>query len=171
MASQEEVQKNVIIAYDGSDHSEFALEWYVKNMHRPGNHVTMVHVPELNEMLHTQRWSTSMYMFDREVMEGMLKEEHERVQHDLEKFAEKMKALGLGGKVKSVASTKPGEGVMKEAEQADMVIVGSRGQGVIRRTFLGSVSDYLVHHCRCPVLVVKHPEHFHLHGLQDQKTK
>lgn len=38
----------------------------------------------------------------------------------------------------------------------DMVVVGSRGLGAVGRTFLGSVSDYLVHHLSVPVLVVKH---------------
>jgi len=40
-----------------------------------------------------------------------------------------------------------------------MLIVGSRGQGTLRRTFLGSVSDYCIHHneTHCPVLVVPPP--------------
>ena len=45
----------------------------------------------------------------------------------------------------------------------DLVVVGSRGLGALRRSLLdlvglGSVSDYLVHHLQCPVLVVRHPE-------------
>ena len=74
----------------------------------------------------------------------------------------------LGGKVKSVAAAKPGEGIVKECQDANMVVVGSRGLGAVRRTLLGSVSDYLVHHCHCPVLVVKHPAHFHLHGERQE---
>eukprot|EP00300_Choanocystis_sp_HF-7_P038979 c56659_g1_i1.p1 GENE.c56659_g1_i1~~c56659_g1_i1.p1 ORF type:complete len:159 (+),score=3.22 c56659_g1_i1:32-508(+) len=37
----------------------------------------------------------------------------------------------------------------------DLVVVGSRGLGTVGRTFLGSTSDYLVHHLSVPVLVVK----------------
>ena len=37
-------------------------------------------------------------------------------------------------------------------------IVGSRGLGAVKRTLLGSVSDYCVHNCACPVLIVKKPE-------------
>ena len=36
-----------------------------------------------------------MYVFDREVLEGMLREEQQRIQKDLEKFAEKLKGLGV----------------------------------------------------------------------------
>lgn len=158
MASED---KHVIVAYDGSEHSEYALEWYAQNMHKAGNHIILLHVPELNDMLHSTRWANSVYVFDREVLESMLQEEQKRIQKDLERFAEKLKSLGLGGKVKSIAAAKPGEGIAKEAESvnAELVVVGSRGQGAVRRTLLGSVSDYLVHHVHCPVLVVKHPKH------------
>lgn len=44
------------------------------------------------------------------------------------------------------------------AEHADLIIVGTRGMSKVRRTFLGSVSDYLVHHANVPVLVCRHKE-------------
>lgn len=40
------------------------------------------------------------------------------------------------------------------------VIMGSRGFGASRKSAkgrLGSVSDYCVHHCVCPVIVVRYP--------------
>src|SRR5215210_3255299 len=36
-----------------------------------------------------------------------------------------------------------------------LAIVGSRGLGPVRRMFVGSVSEGVVHHARCPVLVVR----------------
>jgi nucleotide-binding universal stress UspA family protein len=44
--------------------------------------------------------------------------------------------------------------VAKE-ETPDLVILGSRGLGSIERMMLGSVSDYVMHHCVSPVLVVR----------------
>ena len=42
-----------------------------------------------------------------------------------------------------------------KALKADVVVVGSRGRGAIRRALLGSVSTYVVHNAPCPVLVVR----------------
>ncbi|CAG5130550.1 unnamed protein product, partial [Candidula unifasciata] len=111
----------------------------------------------------SSRWSNSVYVFDREVMEAMLREEQERIKADLEVFAQKLKKRGLGGKVKSVMASKPGEGICKaaEEEQATLMVAGCRGLGTLRRTVMGSVSDYLVHHSHIPVFVCKLPKHTH----------
>ena len=38
---------------------------------------------------------------------------------------------------------------------AGMIVVGSRGLGGVRRALMGSVSDSVVRHAHCPVLVVR----------------
>ena len=45
-----------------------------------------------------------------------------------------------------------------DSNKADMVICGSRGQGLFRRTILGSISDYIIHHCKMPVVLCKHED-------------
>jgi nucleotide-binding universal stress UspA family protein len=42
-----------------------------------------------------------------------------------------------------------------DALGVDVVVVGSRGRGAIRRALLGSVSTYVVNNAPCPVLVVR----------------
>jgi len=37
----------------------------------------------------------------------------------------------------------------------DLVVVGARGRGSAKEIFLGSVSNYVLHKCKKPVLVVK----------------
>jgi nucleotide-binding universal stress UspA family protein len=44
---------------------------------------------------------------------------------------------------------------LAEELPADVVVVGSRGRGVIRRALLGSVSSHVVHNAPCPVMVVR----------------
>lgn len=38
---------------------------------------------------------------------------------------------------------------------ADMIVIGSRGIGGLRRALMGSVSSSVVHHAHCPVHVVR----------------
>lgn len=59
-------------------------------------------------------------------------------------------ASGLAASVVQVAGIKG----------ASLVVVGSRCMGVVRRSVmslvgLGSVSDHLIHHLKCPVAVVR----------------
>lgn len=51
-----------------------------------------------------------------------------------------------------------GEGIVELARvrEADVVVVGSRGHGRLKRLVLGSVSGHVTHHAPCPVLVVPH---------------
>ena len=42
-----------------------------------------------------------------------------------------------------------------EKNKYDIIVIGSRGMGIIKETFLGSTSHYVVHTTKLPVLVVK----------------
>ncbi len=51
----------------------------------------------------------------------------------------------------------PSEEILRflEGEHADLVVMGSRGRSPVGRLLLGSVSDAVVHHARCAVLIVR----------------
>jgi nucleotide-binding universal stress UspA family protein len=51
----------------------------------------------------------------------------------------------------------PGPAIVEaaQAEAADLVIVGTRGRNRVERFVLGSVSDHVVRHAHCPVLIVR----------------
>jgi nucleotide-binding universal stress UspA family protein len=80
------------------------------------------------------------------------------VTHDATQALERTaSALGETTIEKHVARGAPGAVLCERAEAlgADVVVVGSRGRGAIRRALLGSVSSYVVHNAPCPVLVVR----------------
>ena len=66
--------------------------------------------------------------------------------------------LQVAGTIRVLFHAKPGEAIIETAdeEKAVMIVMGTRGQGTVRRTVMGSVSDYVVHHAHCPVLVCRH---------------
>lgn len=65
--------------------------------------------------------------------------------------------LKIQAEVRIEKAEKPSHGIVDIAnkENARFIVTGSRGMGVIRRTILGSVSDFILHHANCPVFVYK----------------
>ncbi len=53
----------------------------------------------------------------------------------------------------------PGESIVSaaEAENADLIVVGTHGRGAIGRLWLGSVCEHVVRNAPCPVLVIGIP--------------
>lgn len=53
----------------------------------------------------------------------------------------------------------PREAIVRAAAdwRADLLVVGARGLGALARLVLGSVSEHVVHHAPCPVLIVRKP--------------
>jgi nucleotide-binding universal stress UspA family protein len=87
-------------------------------------------------------------------------EEIEQSQQEARKVLDELaRRIGEAGGI--VAQTHPRTGAADEeiillADElgADLVLVGSRGLGGVRRALMGSVSDSVVRHAHCPVMVV-----------------
>ncbi|KAH3880627.1 universal stress protein Sll1388-like isoform X2 [Dreissena polymorpha] len=147
----------VLLAMDGSENSDYAFQWYMEHLHKASHYVVMLHVPERHAFMVGPLGGTA----DVESITLMMKEEEQKERALLERLAQKLKDGGIGGKVKGVAG-RPGEVIVAIAdeEKALFVICGSRGKGTLRRTFLGSISDYVLHHSHVPVFICKHKD-FH----------
>ncbi|XP_048763505.1 universal stress protein Sll1388-like [Ostrea edulis] len=155
--------RTIVIGVDDSCFSEYAFNFYLNHVRRAGDNIVLVHVPEFHGVIQAPAVLT-----DPGVVHELLKEEEIRTRQLVHKYSEKMKQFGLGGKMKQMTG-KVGESIIEasKTEKADFIIVGTRGMSKVRRTFLGSVSDYCVHHAHMPVLVCRHKEfdaqHDHVH--------
>jgi nucleotide-binding universal stress UspA family protein len=85
--------------------------------------------------------------------------------HDAETAAQEsidhtISALGIVGATSRVLSGDAANAICDEATASGAagIILGSRGHGGLIRAVLGSVSDHVVRHAPCPV-VVTHPAH------------
>jgi nucleotide-binding universal stress UspA family protein len=65
------------------------------------------------------------------------------------------RALGLDGAESAVLEGSPGPALCELATSlpASVIVIGTRGQGGLRRAVLGSVSDHVVRNAPCPVVV------------------
>lgn len=85
------------------------------------------------------------------------KEEEEKAKVAIKKLDAILMDAGVQGNVVRAHGI-PGEQIIQKSEElgVTMIIIASRGLGKIRRTILGSVSDYVVHHSSVPVIVCRH---------------
>lgn len=150
-------KRTVVIAIDESEHSEFAFDFFAEKIHREDDRVVLVHVPEYNNIL-----STSSFLTDPNIVTELLKDNEERISDLIDKYTTKMKDVHMSGHVKQQCG-KPGEAIIETTreEGAAMLVLGTRGMGLLRRTFTGSVSDYCLHHSDIPVLICSHKHKTH----------
>jgi len=80
----------------------------------------------------------------------------ERREQQAQALVERGREMGLEVSF-LIWSGDPGDMIVEaaEAEHVDMVLVGSHGRGAVGRFFIGSVSEHVVRHAPCPVLVVR----------------
>ena len=63
--------------------------------------------------------------------------------------------------VQSANNDSPGQTLCNIANRSmcDVIVMGTRGLDTVRRTFLGSVSDYVIHHAGLPTVVIPPDRH------------
>ena len=87
----------------------------------------------------------------RRQAEDILSEQAEKVEQDGGEVAEKHLRIAERYRAQQIVQ-------VAEDIEAGLIVMGSRGLGGVRRALMGSVSDSVVRHAHCPVLVVRPEE-------------
>ncbi|XP_076447432.1 uncharacterized protein LOC143284549 [Babylonia areolata] len=144
----------VVLAVDDSKHSEFAFQYYVNDVYKPGFVLHVVHCAEAWGPVQPMDGGPS----PAHVQELKAKDE-KAVEQVKQKFTKLMADNQVCGEFHLVNTNHKDSwhSIIQHQEKvgAVMIVMGSRGQGAIRRTVMGSVSDSVVHHAKCPVLVCR----------------
>jgi nucleotide-binding universal stress UspA family protein len=90
-------------------------------------------------------------------MEHELDEAMQQAQHFLDQRVDKGKQEGVSVAEAHLVRGRPDREVVHLSEEigAGLIIMGSRGLGGVRRALMGSVSDSVVRHAHCPVMIVR----------------
>lgn len=135
----------IVVGVDGSDCSAAAFAAACFEARRSGSRLDVVHAWLVTEPGFPVPLSARAEVEMREQVEKAL---HEHVE-------ELLASVGPLPLDEHVDYGHPGHVLTDRSRDADLAVVGSRGRGALRAAILGSVSQYLVEHAHCPVLVVR----------------
>ncbi|XP_030451976.1 universal stress protein PHOS34 isoform X2 [Syzygium oleosum] len=166
-------QRKIGIAVDLSDESAYAVRWAVQNYLRPGDAVVLVHVSPTSVLYGADWGSIDLALHDEAAavaVDAAEDAQKRRLEDEFDAFttakandlAQPLVDAQLPFKIHIVKDHDMKERLCLEVERLGLsaVVIGSRGFGAARKNAkgrLGSVSDYCVHHCVCPVIVVRFP--------------
>ncbi len=141
----------ILVGVDSSHHSMRALEWAMKEAAMRHAPLTVLSVRPMAD------WTGhGAIPFPKE--EELVK----RTKATAQELTDQVLA-GLAGPhaepvtVEAVSGT-PAEELLRAAADADMIVLGARGSGGFARLAMGSVSDQVAHHARCPVVIIPHED-------------
>lgn len=148
--------EKVLLPVDGSETAEKAVDFSCRLLEGSGCRVTLLAVVE--EPAYAAFWSDGMIA--PEVVlpppEELRAELEKRARNMLEEPSSMLRDAGMQVEAKVRFGSAAPE-ILAEAEEGgyDLVIMGSHGRGILSGFLLGSVSNRVVHHAKCPVLIVR----------------
>eukprot|EP00164_Ancoracysta_twista_P004851 GFYU01006590.1.p1 GENE.GFYU01006590.1~~GFYU01006590.1.p1 ORF type:complete len:187 (-),score=45.29 GFYU01006590.1:138-698(-) len=150
-------RRTVIVAMDESENSVNAFEWCMENLHAKEDRLVVLYsepsAPQESPMLLAE---PNAGVQVAAMHEHAKKEIQKRTQANVAKFRKLAEDFDVNIEV-MVAAGDPRDKIVEAAEKlsAQVVVVGCRGAGMLRRALLGSVSSHCVHNLRCTVIVVR----------------
>ncbi|MEV0703212.1 universal stress protein [Saccharopolyspora sp. NPDC050389] len=140
-----EHQYAIVVGVDGSSSSKAALRWAVWHAGLVGGSVTAVMVWDMPMIYNWEPPGDQDFAH--------------RTAQELRSVIDETVGDAAVEVHKEVAQGHPARALLAAAEEtsADAIVVGNRGHGGFTEALLGSVSQHIVHHARCPVVVVREP--------------
>jgi len=157
MASEDH-KRTVVLAIDASKHSQGSFNFFMDNVYRTDDFVVLVHIPEA-PTLPTFSFKSGSIAPPIDEWKSAIETALDKV-HKLEnEYEVQLIAKKVSHRTHVEHYRSPGEGIIRyaEKENAQLIVMGTRGLDPLRRTLLGSVSDYVVRHSHVPVLICPLP--------------
>jgi nucleotide-binding universal stress UspA family protein len=144
----------ILVATDGSREAELASSSAADLAERTGSEVHVVYVGHMPPVLYESPGATTL---DRDLQSRMQARAEEEARTRLDEQVQRVR--GAGGEVAGAHTRvgRPDAEIVGLAEElgAGLIVLGNRGLGPLRSALMGSVSDSVVRHARCAVLVLR----------------
>ena len=146
----------IVLAIDSSDSSKVAIKELGKFPLPKESEVCIINVYEYRALPTSGLHSTkaTLYKYPDDAIKNAQKIGDKIISEAIQVLKEKDNSLTI---TTSVINGLPKKEILEKAESfnADLIVVGSQGQGAFSRFLLGSVSQYLATHAKCSVMIVK----------------
>ena len=159
-------KETVLIALD--EHSNYVFDWAIQHYLKasttvPSQRIVLLSV--IRSPVDTEYFATiggafaiPPVTYSIEQQEGLRQSAIARGRQLLAGYVARLEELKLGSHLDALVELGDArDGIVDVAESigADVLILGARKMGAVKRTLLGSTSDYCIHNAQCPVIVVK----------------
>lgn len=147
--------RTILLPVDASEHSERAFSFFVKNVHRENDNLVLIHVVEPIAAVSSYGLAAQTPAFVEELSRELANAEKQGKALG-KKYIQMCKAYSVKYRFMLHIGCKVGDHILHyiKENRVDMILMGSRGMGKLRRTFLGSVSDHVLHHAHVPMCIV-----------------
>ena len=144
----------VLLAIDGSTEASLATEAAVEIAIKTRSDLHLVYVSSDPTLTSQYDWDTLGGVPD---VQGELETARRAAQGVLDTAVRKVRSLGGSVAQAHLMEGRAPKEIVSLAEDSGvgLIVMGSRGRGGVGRTLMGSVSDSVVRHAHCPVLVVR----------------
>lgn len=138
----------ILFPTDGSEQSKKALESLVELAKKFNSKVFVLNTYEVPVPITNYELSSDLYLSVEGVLSRNSKDILEEVKVVLEQNSINAQYISLAGDSGSI--------IIERAEKLEvsMILMGSRGLGTIKSVLMGSVSNYVLHHSKCPVMII-----------------
>ncbi|MDE1769798.1 MAG: universal stress protein [Thaumarchaeota archaeon] len=139
--------KNILVAYDGSGPSYRALDFALDLAKKYDGNITVVTCVTLYP-------DVDPHSSDYASMLSVLKQGSLKTVSELEP---KLKESKIAYKTEVIEAISVADAILNYSEKfsIDLIVMGSRGIGGFKTLLLGSVTNGVSQHSKCPVLIVK----------------
>ena len=148
----------ILVATDGTKHSRAAIEKIADFQLNSDDEINIVSVVDMAVPMSIDMYGG--YITPSADIEKSVREVAEKILVDAKLFISEQLNIKDVSVNTEILYGSPDSRIVETAEKikADLIIVGSHGYNRWERILLGSVSDSVVHHAPCSVLVVRTPD-------------
>ena len=143
-------RNRVVVGLDGSSGAEAALHFALEEAARTGADLVAVHAWEVPGSIHLTPLDAAAYTAVRE-SQMLVADKHVRA---LVQEARREHTIDVRTDIE-VVQDQAAHALLARGEDADLIVVGSRGRGGFAGLLLGSVSQAVLHHAVVPVVVAR----------------